>query len=64
MADPVNELEPGLYFLGLLFLYALSSDVLPGGGRDAEYVAKHIASRPGREAATLVEHPPLEAPAV
>jgi putative flavoprotein involved in K+ transport len=41
--------EPGLYFVGLLFQYAVSSDVLPGVGRDAEYIAmhitKHIASR-------------------
>jgi putative flavoprotein involved in K+ transport len=37
--------EPGLYFVGLLFLYALSSDVLPGVGRDAEYIANHIATR-------------------
>jgi putative flavoprotein involved in K+ transport len=39
----VAESEPGLYFLGLVFLYSLSSDVLPGIGRDAEYIAKHIA---------------------
>ena len=37
--------EPGLYFVGLRFQYAATSDVLPGVGRDAEYVAKHIASR-------------------
>ena len=37
--------EPGLYFVGLLFLYAAASDVLPGVGRDAEHIAKHIASR-------------------
>ena len=37
--------EPGLYFVGLVFQYAVSSDVLPGVGRDAEYIAKHIASR-------------------
>jgi putative flavoprotein involved in K+ transport len=37
--------EPGLYFVGLPFQYAASSDVLPGVGRDAEYIAKHIASR-------------------
>jgi putative flavoprotein involved in K+ transport len=37
--------EPGLYFVGLVFQYAAGSDVLPGVGRDAEYVAKHIASR-------------------
>ncbi|HSK84870.1 MAG TPA: NAD(P)-binding domain-containing protein [Rubrobacter sp.] len=35
--------EPGLYFVGMPFQYAVSSDVLPGVGRDAEYVAKHIA---------------------
>jgi putative flavoprotein involved in K+ transport len=37
--------EPGLYFVGLVFQYAASSDVIPGVGRDAEYIAKHIASR-------------------
>jgi len=36
--------EPGLYFVGLAFLYAMSSGFLPGGGRDAEHVVKHIAS--------------------
>ena len=36
--------EPGLYFVGLVFQYSVSSDVLPGAGRDAEYVAKYIAS--------------------
>jgi putative flavoprotein involved in K+ transport len=46
----VVESEPGLYFLGLIFLYSFSSDVLPGRGRDAKYVAKHIASRQRREA--------------
>jgi putative flavoprotein involved in K+ transport len=35
--------EPGLYFVGLLFLYAMSSGFLPGIGRDAEHIAKHIA---------------------
>jgi putative flavoprotein involved in K+ transport len=37
--------EPGLYFVGLRFQYAAGSDVLPGVGRDAEYIAKYIASR-------------------
>jgi putative flavoprotein involved in K+ transport len=37
--------EPGLYFVGLAFLYAMSSGFLPGVGRDAEHVVKHIASR-------------------
>jgi putative flavoprotein involved in K+ transport len=34
---------PGLYFVGLTFQYSVLSDVLPGVGRDAEYIAKHIA---------------------
>jgi putative flavoprotein involved in K+ transport len=37
--------EPGLYFVGLFFLYAMSSGFLPGVGRDAEHIAKHITSR-------------------
>jgi putative flavoprotein involved in K+ transport len=41
----VVESAPGLYFLGLVFLYSFSSDVLPGRGRDAKYIAKHIAAR-------------------
>ena len=36
---------PGLFFCGLAFQYALSSTVLPGVGRDAEYVAKRIDAR-------------------
>ena len=46
----VVESEPGLYFLGLVFQYSASSDVLPSRGRDARYIAKHIAARK-REAA-------------
>jgi putative flavoprotein involved in K+ transport len=41
----VVESEPGLYFLGLVFLYSISSDVLPNRGRDAEYIAKHLGAR-------------------
>jgi putative flavoprotein involved in K+ transport len=37
--------EPGLYFLGLLFLSALSSPLVGGVGRDAEHIAEQIASR-------------------
>jgi hypothetical protein len=36
--------EPGLYFIGLLFLYTLSSVLVGGVGRDAEYIARHIAA--------------------
>jgi putative flavoprotein involved in K+ transport len=37
--------EPGLYFIGLDFLYAVSSAMIHGVSRDAEYIARHIASR-------------------
>ena len=48
--DPVHDRgvvgsEPGLYFVGLFFLSAVSSSLVGGVGRDAEYIAKHIASR-------------------
>ena len=38
----VVEGAPGLYFCGLSFQYAFSSMILPGVGRDAEYVADAI----------------------
>ena len=41
----VVESEPGLCFLGLVFQYSVSSDVLPNRGRDARYLADHIARR-------------------
>jgi putative flavoprotein involved in K+ transport len=43
---------PGLYFVGLVFQHAVTSDVLPGVGRDAAYVAAHLAkaARAGRRA--------------
>jgi putative flavoprotein involved in K+ transport len=37
--------QPGLYFVGLHFLYAMSSGMIQGVGRDAAYIAKDIASR-------------------
>jgi putative flavoprotein involved in K+ transport len=37
--------EPGLYFVGLVFQYALASSLIGGVGRDAEHIADHIASR-------------------
>jgi putative flavoprotein involved in K+ transport len=48
--------EPGLYFMGLIFQYAASSDVFPGVGRDAEYIAKKVA---GAAAATRLERQPV-----
>ena len=47
--------EPGLYFVGLLFLYAPSSAMVHGVGRDAEHVVKHIVSRePNQQPAARV----------
>jgi putative flavoprotein involved in K+ transport len=51
----IVESEPGLYFLGLIFLYALSSDVLPGGSRDAAYIVKHLVSRQKAQGPTRAE---------
>lgn len=37
--------SPGLYFTGLAFQYAFTSMMIGGAGRDAKYVARHIAAR-------------------
>ena len=39
--------EPGLYFVGLHFLYAMSSTMIHGVGRDAERIVEVIAARNG-----------------
>ena len=39
--------EAGLYFVGLPFLYAMSSTMIHGVGRDAEYVVNAISARQG-----------------
>jgi putative flavoprotein involved in K+ transport len=36
--------EPGLSFVGLHFLHAMSSAMIHGVGRDAEYIAERIAA--------------------
>jgi putative flavoprotein involved in K+ transport len=47
-SEPVQERgvssEPGLYFVGLDFLYSFASENVGGVGRDARHIAKHIAS--------------------
>jgi len=40
---------PGMYFVGLHFLYAMSSASLVGVSRDAERVVKALASRPASQ---------------
>ena len=37
--------EPGLYFVGLPFQFALASDLIPGVARDARYVVKRLLER-------------------
>jgi len=39
----VSPSQPGLYFLGQLFQYSLASSMIHGVGRDARYVADHLA---------------------
>ena len=48
-ARGVVETHPGLYFMGLLFQRTLSSALLMGMGKDAEYVATHIRDRQGAQ---------------
>ena len=48
--EPIHERgqvtnEPGLYFVGQHFLYAMSSTMIHGVGRDAAYLADVIAAR-------------------
>ncbi|HUG60379.1 MAG TPA: NAD(P)-binding domain-containing protein, partial [Methylomirabilota bacterium] len=54
--------EPGLYFVGLLFLYAMSSATLPGVGRDAERIVQAVAART-RAARSVEERRPARPPA-
>jgi putative flavoprotein involved in K+ transport len=39
---------PGLYFVGLLFQYSLSSALVGGVGRDAKHIVDHIFRRQDR----------------
>jgi len=43
----VVDSSPGLYFLGIPFLYSFTSMLVVGAGRDAAYVVEHIAGRRG-----------------
>jgi len=58
--------EPGLYFVGLHFLYAMSSTMIHGVSRDAEHIAANIAARcraARSSSARAGEVPAAEAPA-
>ena len=41
----IVETEPGLFFIGLKFLYSVSSEQIHGVGRDADRIARRIAAR-------------------
>jgi putative flavoprotein involved in K+ transport len=43
----VATAQPGLYFLGLPFLYGVTSGVVGGVGRDAECITRHVVNRSG-----------------
>jgi len=50
VGDPLHDRgvvtgAPGLYFLGLQFLYSMTSATVHGVGRDAEHIVNAIASR-------------------
>jgi putative flavoprotein involved in K+ transport len=48
--------QPGLYFVGLFFLTAITSALIGGVGHDAEHVAAHIAGR------VAADHPAAAVP--
>jgi putative flavoprotein involved in K+ transport len=52
---------PGLYFVGLHFLYAMTSATLTGVGRDADRVVRAIAAR-ARHARPAIAAPEAQAP--
>jgi putative flavoprotein involved in K+ transport len=41
----VVDAQPGLYFLGIPFLYSFTSMLVLGAGRDASYVVDRLAAR-------------------
>jgi putative flavoprotein involved in K+ transport len=48
--------QPGLYFVGLPFLYAMSSAMIHGVGRDAKRIVAAVRERLGAEAAQSTAH--------
>jgi putative flavoprotein involved in K+ transport len=52
---------PGLYFVGLHFLYAFSSTMIHGVGRDAKRIARAAAGRAAQGAAALAPRAPSTA---
>jgi putative flavoprotein involved in K+ transport len=44
----IVDRAPGLYFVGLHYLYSMTSDTITGVGRDAERIARVIHARKGK----------------
>lgn len=62
--EPMHErglvpTHPGLYFVGLHFLYSLSSTMIHGVARDAERIARAIAARPRPRATPATATPAM-----
>jgi len=53
----VASSHPGLYFVGLPFLHSFASMLIGGAGRDAERVARHIASQRATLAPSALAQP-------
>jgi putative flavoprotein involved in K+ transport len=53
--------EPGLYFVGLHFLYAFSSTMIHGIDRDADHIVRAIASRARAAQTAEARRPPVSA---
>ena len=49
---------PGLYFVGLHFLYSMSSTMIHGVGRDAERIVAAVAARAAASRAALIRREP------
>ena len=62
--DPSHECGivasmPGLYFVGLHFLYSFSSEMIHGVGRDAARIADVVARRSGSKRGRLDTQAPF-----
>ena len=51
----VVQSQPGLYFVGLNFLYAISSTMIQGVSRDAEFIVRQITARSIKKALTTTQ---------
>jgi putative flavoprotein involved in K+ transport len=67
--DPVHERgvvtgEPGLYFVGLHFLYSMTSDTITGVTRDAKRIARELGKRAASPSSRTSARPAAASPPV